>query len=163
MLQEQRGIITSSLKLPYLQAKNAYFSAIKQAKKDHWNQFLEKEDPKSIFKALAYTKNRLVEKIPPISNKTDFYDKCKVFRETLFPTPPSAPEPTWDRYKPYNWNWPSLARSELENACSAKIKGKTPGPDLINQDIIRQAYKAIPDIFFELYSSLLNIGYYPKC
>ena len=124
MLREQRGITTS--KLPYLQAK-----------KDHWNQFLEKEDPKSIFKALAYTKNRLVEKIPPISNKTDFYDKCKVFRETLFPTPPSAPEPTWDRYRPYNWNWPSLARSELENACSAKIKGKTPGPDLINQDIIR--------------------------
>ena len=92
ILQEQQGITIS--KLPYLQAKNTYFSAIKQAKKDHWNQFLEKEDPKSIFKALAYTKNRLVEKIPPISNKTDFYDKYKVFRETLFPTPPSASEPT---------------------------------------------------------------------
>ena len=145
-----------------MQAKNACFSAIKQAKKDHWNQFLEKEDLKSIFKALAYTKNRLVEKILSISNKTDFYNKCKVFRETLFPTPPSAPKPTWDRYRPYNWNRPSLARSELKNACSAKIKGKTPGLNLINQDIIQQAYKAIPNIFFKLYSSLLDLGYYLK-
>ena len=94
MLREQRGIITSSSKLPYLQAKNDYFSAIKQAKKDHWNQFLEKEDPKSIFKALAYTKNRLVEKILLILNKIDFYDKYKVFRKSLFLTPSSAPEPT---------------------------------------------------------------------
>ena len=79
------------------------------------------------------------------------------------PYPPSAPEPTWEGYRPYDWNWPRLARTELENACTAKIKGKTPGPDLITHDIIRQAYKAIPDTFYKLYSSLLDIGYYPKC
>ena len=75
MLREQRGIglaTNPSGKLAYLQARNTYFSAIKQAKKDHWNQFLENEDPKSIFKALAYTKNRLVEKIPSILNKDSF-------------------------------------------------------------------------------------------
>jgi len=48
---------------------------------------------------------------------------------------------------PYNWNWPSLAYSELENACSAKVKGKTPGPDGITQDIILQAYQAIQTSF----------------
>ena len=45
---------------------------IKQAKKDHWNQFLEKEDPKSIFKAMSYTKASRVDKIPNILGKTTF-------------------------------------------------------------------------------------------
>jgi hypothetical protein len=36
---------------------NIYFQAIKQAKRNHWNNFLEKEDPQSIFKALNYTKD----------------------------------------------------------------------------------------------------------
>jgi hypothetical protein len=43
---------------PFLQARNGYFSAIKQAKRDHWNQFLKREDPQSIFKALGYMKDR---------------------------------------------------------------------------------------------------------
>jgi hypothetical protein len=34
------------------------------------------------------------------------------------------------------WKWPSLTKGELENACSTKIKGKTPGPDFITQEII---------------------------
>ena len=43
-------------KKDYLLARNTYFQAIKTAKRDHWNQFLEKEDPKTIFKAMSYTK-----------------------------------------------------------------------------------------------------------
>ena len=43
---------------PFLQARNSYFATIKQAKRDHWNQFLKREDPQSIFKALGYTKDR---------------------------------------------------------------------------------------------------------
>jgi hypothetical protein len=69
MMREQRKISSNSSyssKLLYLQAKNTYFLAIKQAKRNHWNQFLEKEDPKSIFKAMSYTKDRRVERIPPI-------------------------------------------------------------------------------------------------
>ena len=41
----------------YQDAKNDYYNAIKRAKIDHWNQFLTKEDPKSIFKAMSYTKD----------------------------------------------------------------------------------------------------------
>ena len=52
---------------------------------------------------------------------------------------------------------------ELQSACSAKIKGKTPRPDYITQDIILHVYKAIPDVFYRLYSSLLNTGYHLKC
>jgi ribonuclease HI len=172
MIHKQRHVRTDNPQstLPYLQSKNTYFQAIKRAKREHWNQFLEKEDPKSIFKAMSYTKDRRVERIPPIKSagppeslKDTFQGKCDTFRDTLFPTPPVAPEPVWDNYAPGNWNWPSLTMAELDSACSATIKGKTPGPDAITQDIIRHAYSAVPDMFYKVYSTLLDIGHHPQC
>ena len=44
----------------YQLAKNRYFNAIKRAKTNYWNQFLEKEDLQLIFKAMAYTKDIMV-------------------------------------------------------------------------------------------------------
>ena len=82
----------------YRNAKNRYFNAIKRAKIEHWNQFLEKEDLKSIFKAISYTKDILAQPIPGITDisnntvKTDFYGKCDAFRQVLFPNPLVAPE-----------------------------------------------------------------------
>ena len=164
MLRNQRALGASpESKLRYLQSKNAYFLAIKQAKRKHWNQFLEKEDPQSIFKAMSYTKDRLVERIPTIQGQSSFHGQCDTFRSALFPPPPSAPEPNWVDYKAREWSWEPLTRAELARACSAKIKGKTPGPDMISQEIITHAYDAIPDTFFKLYASLLDIGYHPKC
>ena len=100
MLWEQYKLARSQSKQLYLQAKNTYFLAIKRAKRDHWNQFLEKEDPKLIFKTMAYTRDRLVEKIPSIQGKDTFAGKYKAFRSTLFPAPPMALEPSWNSYRP---------------------------------------------------------------
>jgi len=160
MLQCKRQLARdSSQKQQYLVARNSYFLAIKRAKRKHWNQFLEKEDPRSIYKAMAYTKDRQTERMPTISGQTSFQGKASTLRSTLFPPPPIAPNLAWSNYRPSTtWEWPELAISELENACSAKIKGKTPGPDSINQDIIRQAYCTDPDLFYRLFASLLNIG-----
>ena len=41
-----------------------YFSAIKQAKDECWNQFLKGAERKDIFKAFQYTKSRRVERLP---------------------------------------------------------------------------------------------------
>ena len=74
MLKAQRALKKDyksySLVQAYLQARNSYFQAIKQAKRDHWNNFLEKEDPKSIFKAMGYTKEYRIERTPPIQKET---------------------------------------------------------------------------------------------
>jgi hypothetical protein len=89
MLRKQRSIAQNpELKQPYLAAKNSYFLAIKRAKRNHWNQFLEKEDPKSIYKAIAYTKDRQPKKLPPILGRESFQNKCDILRKTLFPSPP---------------------------------------------------------------------------
>jgi ribonuclease HI len=175
MLRAQRKLKASlaadleiSEKRHYLQTRNTFFLEVKRAKRNHWNEFLSNEDPKTIFKAMAYAKEDRIEPIPPISlNGTlqaSFTGKCKAFRNTLFPKPPVTSAPTWHGYRPSNrWKWPNLSKIELKNACSGAIKGKTPGPDSITQEIIRHAYEAIPDIFHTLYSSLLRIGYHPAC
>ncbi|KAJ8063433.1 hypothetical protein OCU04_008652 [Sclerotinia nivalis] len=153
----------------YQSARNHYFQAIKTAKKNHWNEFLEKEDTQTIFKAMSYTKDLQTERIPNIRSspsqfESSFEGKCSAFRSTLFPPPPITPAPIWEGYKQSNkWDWPKLTESELFNACSTKIKGKTPGPDGITQEIIIQAYKAIPTTFFTLFSNLINLGYHPSC
>ena len=46
-----------SSKSDYLKAKNTYFLAIKKVKQEYWNQFLTKEDPQTIYKAMSYTKD----------------------------------------------------------------------------------------------------------
>jgi hypothetical protein len=38
-----------------------------------------------------------------------------------------------------------------------------PGPDLITQEIIGYAYTTIPEIFYSIFSILINTGYHPKC
>jgi hypothetical protein len=100
---------------------------------------------------------------PEPSLAETFNAKCQAFRTTLFPTPPSAPKPIWDGYREREWDWPLLSKIELANACSAKIKGKTPGPDSITQEIIKNAYKAEPEAFYRLFSTLFDLGHHPKC
>ena len=150
----------------YLTARNKYFTAIKIAKKEHWNQFLEGNNPTNIYKAMAYTKGDSRGNIPPIFDLTGnlqntFPEKAKAFREALFPEPPIATPTELSLVDP-KWQWPPLAHIELEKACSLNVKSKTPGPDNISQRIIHQAYIAIKDYFFKLYSKLLELGYHPK-
>jgi Reverse transcriptase (RNA-dependent DNA polymerase) len=152
-----------------LNARNVYFNAIKEEKTKHWNQFLEKEDSQSIFKAFSYTKDYNSQVIPSITNpsiktlNSTFVDKCSTFRSTLFPKPPTSNSINLEQYQENPaWNWPILSEIEVKEAYTSKIKGKTPGPDLITQEIISQAYLAIPDCFYSVYSILINKGYHPK-
>jgi len=151
-------------------AKNLYFNTIKVEKRKHWNKFLEKEDSQSIFKAMSYTKNSTSSLIPSLYNletkelESTFQQKCNIFRSTLFPEPPISEPIDLTLYTSSNtWKWPLLSKVELKDSCTSKIKGKTPGPDLITQEIIVKAYLAIPEVFFITYSILINQGYHPRC
>ena len=86
-------------KREYLIAKYGYLRAIKKAKINHWEAFLQKETPKEIFKAIAYTKDNLSTRIPAIKGKESFREKCQAFREDLFPLPPTTLAPSLHTYK----------------------------------------------------------------
>jgi hypothetical protein len=110
--------------------RNSYFQAIKKAKRDHWNKFLENTDPKSIFKAMAYTKLLTQGLIPSIEGKETFKGKCMALRKTLFPKPPPDSIQLTIRRKHFKWDWNPVSIEELKYACSLiAVKGKTPGPD----------------------------------
>ena len=120
---------------------------------------------------MSYTKDISVNPIPNILDietnelKSSFPEKCTIFRKALFPPPPESRVESRDTssYKANSeWKWPILSKIELKNACNAKIKGKTPGPNLITQEMIVHAYNAIPYIFYIVYSLLINSGYHPK-
>lgn len=153
----------------FMQARNKYFYAIKDAKTEHWNSFLTNEDPKTIFRALKYTNGSKVQRMPQIKNsegipQTSFEDKCQAFRSALFPKPPESEEPSWEDYETDSkWEWPTLSVAEIEHACSNKIQSKAPGPDGITQDIITHAYAAIPEIFLKSYRLFIDSGYHPMC
>lgn len=155
----------------YTNAKATYFKSIQRAKSGHWNAFLEREDPKSIYRALKYTKAKDSQAIPPLRPSTDhttyftnFEEQAKCLKETLFPPPPVTAPPDFPNYTP-KVTWPNkpLDHTELKLACITKIKGTTPGPDLITHPIIQKAYLAIPETFYIVFSNLIDIGYHPKC
>ena len=94
---------TEKEKREYLVAKNRYFLAIKDVKRNHWNLFLEKTDSQSIFKAMSYTKPRQQGIVPTIEGETSFEGKCAKLRLRLFPKPPSTIQDSlrrrWDSYR----------------------------------------------------------------
>ncbi|KAH7563628.1 hypothetical protein BM1_00675 [Bipolaris maydis] len=95
--------------------------------------------------------------------ETSFKGKCKAFRKALFPPPPSTALPSFNNHQEKEWEWPALSTTELERACSNKVKSSSPGPDALSQDIITAAYQAQPNTFFKAYSLLFNYGYHPTC
>src|SRR6201747_699630 len=118
---------------------------------------------------MSYTKEYTSQTIPSLFNSqtntfiSTFQEKSNTFRNTLFPLSPISSPINLNSYiANKEWKWPKLSHIELENSCTSKIKGKTPGPDLITQEIIVRAYKAIPNTFFNIYSILLDQGYHPK-
>ena len=118
---------------------------------------------------MFYTKISTTQPIPPIRSanalEDSFDGKCSAFRQTLFAPPPHASSPDWDSYNPRTgiWEWPRLSRIELQEACSSKVKSKTPRPDNITQDMVIAAYHAEPHLFFRIFSLFFDFGYHPHC
>jgi hypothetical protein len=92
-----------------------------------------------------------------------FQDKYNIFRTELFPLFSNTEPISLINYRPSSkWEWPILSKIELEQAYILKIKRKTPGLDLVTQEIIVHAYRAALDIFYRLYSLFINKKYYSK-
>src|SRR6185437_7290850 len=63
--------------------------------------------------------------------------------------------------KKYDWEWPTLQAIEVKRAINTSAPKKAPGPDRINFAILQQAYKAIPELFDVVYTTLFRRGYHP--
>jgi hypothetical protein len=59
--------------------------------------------------------------------------------------------------------WPELTEKELDTAIMSSSNKKAPGPDRINFLIIQKAYSTIPQLFYQLYYKLIQLGFHPDC
>jgi hypothetical protein len=118
-----------------------------------------------IHKELTYQRIPAIQasEATPTMLEDTFTGKCYAFRNTLFPPPPVTDPISWVNYQEGRWEWPALSRNEVEAACSSKVQSSTPGPDVINQEIITAAYQAQPDILFKVFSLFFDHGYHPAC
>jgi hypothetical protein len=131
---------------------------------------LENAKGKDIFKALQYTKYNRIEKLPTIKykkgeetiNALSFKEKSEAFLNTLFPKPPSSDPPNWEDYiSDKKWTWPKIESKEIKEAIFNSSSKTAPGPDQISNKIIQETYLIIPDLFYKLYSKLIEKGYHP--
>jgi ribonuclease HI len=152
--------------------RDQYLYAVKQAKANHWDTFLQKATGKDIFKALAYTKQKTTRAIPELKYKQgeeirtaqDFKEQCTAFTTTLFSSPPRTNlRLDWKGYRQGNWEWPEeLDEIEVYNAIFTSSPIKAPGTDKLSFAILRKAYNAESKLFYLLYRALFVAGYHPK-
>ena len=169
-LQEDQPTRKSRLEA-YKEAKNQYFSAVREAKTSCWNSFLEKVQGKEVFTALKYTKEKTLRIIPSLQYSKDgttrlvesFRDQYKAFTTTLFPKPPSTSPMEWKDYTiDSKWEWPELERIEVKQALLSSSNKKALGPDRLSFTILQKAYPIIDDLLYRIYKILFILGYQPK-
>ncbi|KAG8176156.1 hypothetical protein JTE90_012409 [Oedothorax gibbosus] len=56
---------------------------------------------------------------------------------------------------------PLIGHAELGSAIGSQKGSKAPGPDGINPTIVKLLYSKIPDLFLNLFNSLLRFSYFP--
>ena len=163
--------LTEDENLSYLQYKelrNPYFSAIKKAKADCWNQFLEGAEGKDIFKAFQYIKSRKVERIPILEygdkKAITFEQKCEAFMSTLFAKPPTSEDVSWENYQENpDWTWPKVTEDEIQQAIFTSSVAKAAGPDGIGFLILQKLFSVLKNHLVKLYKALIRTGYHSKC
>ena len=99
-LRQYKKYKTGQLEEEYKAAKNTYFQSVRQAKRAHWDNFLQNAMKDDIFKAYTYTKKTCYSSAIPSINYTregrketakTFQQKCEAFLTTLFPTSSDTP------------------------------------------------------------------------
>src|SRR6266498_4832715 len=136
------------------------------AKSNYWNQFLKKAERKEIFKALTYTKQKRIERLPIItySNRNNerkdtitFNQKCDAFLISLFYLSPASESPDWFNHIEKEWEWPEISTDEIKETIFSNSGKKAPGPDQISFFIIQKAYNSIPEYFHHIYQNLIRL------
>lgn len=145
---------------------HSFFRTIRTVKRKHGDKFLAEASGKDIFPAMKYSMPRRCEKTStlctPTSTGNSFMEKAAMFRRTLFPPQPEIRLTQAEARSTRNLPWNKATREEIAMTINTSALLKAPGPDGIGFRCIQQTYKAIPDRFNKLYSTLVTTGYHPK-
>jgi hypothetical protein len=88
----------------YTIARVIYWRTLRNQKKSHWNDYLEREQGREIWRAYNFTKLKKSEKFPNLwiaegQWAITFTEKSKVLLEALFPDTPNTEFIQWEGYR----------------------------------------------------------------
>ncbi|KEP45734.1 putative reverse transcriptase from transposon X-element protein [Rhizoctonia solani 123E] len=160
----------------YRLQRNRFSQAIKDAKRKHWECFLEELDEESMWTAAGYLSSEPTDggraRVPNLrytqpdstpASATDNDAKSRVLMESFFPPapPPSladTPTPTYPTpvEEPHE-----LQKRHIRQAVLALKPHKAPGPDGIPACVYIQSIDLLEDHLLPIFCASLRLGIYP--
>ena len=156
-------------KVQFKQARAFYKRSIRAAKSKCWNDFLENIKPNNIHKAAKYVKtNREAAPfIPPIcKDDGNFTNSPEELAQTFFKHLLGGTDAhTNDFYSNFTntASFHPVNRQELVTAINYMKDNKTPGPDQIPVQAIKEFRSEIEIFLVEIANASIRLSYYPSC
>ncbi len=158
----------------YRSYRNRYADAIRLAKKDFWNAWIDSVDSKTIWDANRFLRSGASDggsaRIPPI-NATDGdgrptvlksnSDKGEEFYKTFFLPPSTAPIPQGP-YPPPKFKFRTITNEQVRHAIHSLKAFKAPGPDAIPNEVYRHCSDTLTPVLGPLFRATFALNYYPE-
>ncbi|CAK9819177.1 Putative 115 kDa protein in type-1 retrotransposable element R1DM [Anthophora quadrimaculata] len=162
-------------KKEYNKARNKYISAVRTAKAESWRKFVTQEgnsetwgiiykiQTKNIRADIAYNSIRTGS-----THTTTWEQTMETLLNTLIPNDNIEEEDPWhqsmrerSKVPPDTENAPPIEEQEITNIIRNLKTNKAPGQDLIENEIIKQAWPIIKQEITGLYNRCLEQGTFP--
>ena len=147
--------------------RREYHRAIRDAKRRHWQEFLNNTD--NIWKAARYLEpgERSVGIIPTLRSTDQTYnddqEKAHALLQAFFPPLPNIlDEPQEGRQRPDPLPMGTIAPHEVEAALKKMAPWKAPGPDGLPAVVWQQIWPTVKHWVIEIFQASLRFGYFPK-
>lgn len=151
-------------------ATNAFRAAIERTQKQHWKDWLEEADEKSVWLASRYANRPFTdgstERIPALKRPdgtlaTDAQAKCDILFETFFP--PAPPTDTLDIpddcIYPVPFPMPEFTQAMYDDVIRDAKSYSAPGTDGVPFIVLQKAYPIIGDILWALFEATNRLKY----
>lgn len=156
--------------------RNLYTQAIRDAKRRHWEDFLEQLDDESMWTAASYLKGEHTDggraRVPNLRFRSadgqegaasNNEQKSRILLEAFFPPPPPSPaesrpsdhpRPVMDLDDIHTWDIAHAIRSMKPN--------KAPGPDGLPACVYIQGISLLVEHLLPIFRASFHLGIYPR-
>jgi hypothetical protein len=157
-------------------ARNIYTQGIKDAKRAHWEGFLEDLDDDTVWVAGRFVgsepRDGGAARIPnlkytdvsgELSSAKDNSSKCKVLLDSFFPAPPAVEPPAdEDVYPEPVQDLPEISIVDIKQAIERLKPFKAPGPDNLPACVYKNGADLLIDHLLPIFRASFRLGIYPK-
>jgi ribonuclease HI len=162
----------------YLKQQRIYTQALKDARQQHWEVFLENLDEETMWKAAGYLEQETSDggraRVPTLRYSdqdgeqraaSDNHSKSKVLLEAFFPPPPPALPRNPHNHRSFP-DLPDITEEEIGTAIMELKPYKAPGPDGLPACVYREGVELLVPHLLPIFRASLRLGIYPtswKC